>query len=144
MADADVIQLPTVQSEGKSGSPTRSAGAPAREGTPKCKRTHAPPWVRLQLLFAGASVIDPMLKLWMEHTASAKAYEHRWARWPVLAWGVVHAWVMAPAVYFWLWATRSLPRAGVTAVVIATTLWWFHMTLMFTIILGGHVATLTI
>jgi hypothetical protein len=124
-ADADttnVVPLPLRPPDSEAGPQYASTRPREAEAAPR-----TPPWVRVQLILSGASVIEPMLALWAEHATSARAYRHWWASVPVWAWGTVHTWALAPAVHFLLWATRSLPRAAFTAVVIITVLWQFHV-----------------
>jgi hypothetical protein len=88
-------------------------------------------WLRIQLLFAGASVIassPPSLELiWARHMASARFYKRWWARWPAWAYGAAHTWLLAAPAYLLVWVTDSRPKLIATALVIITSLWLLHV-----------------
>ena len=89
-------------------------------------------WLRIQSAFTGASLLDatpPALTLiWERHKTAARP----WGR--VLGslrylWGAVHTAIVAPALYFLVWATDSFPKLAVTIAALVTTLLWFpHFT----------------
>ena len=95
-------------------------------------------WLKIQSAFAGASLLDAtppaLLLIWARHMTAAKAWDTWLPRWPRFAWGAVHAAIIAPVLYFLVWATDSGPKALAALVVIITTLLWLpHITITITL-----------
>ena len=138
-ADADVIDFPNVESAPNVAAdvlpPRRTARAPARE---KATTDGLGLWLKIQSAFAGASLLDAtppaLLLIWERHCTAAKAWDTWLLRYPRFAWGAVHATMVAPLLYFLVWATDSGPKAFAALLVIVTTLLWLpHFTITFTI-----------
>ena len=111
------------------------APAPARE---KISTDGLGLWLKIQSAFAGASLLDAtppaLLLVWERHRTAAKAWDTRLLRWPRWAWGAVHVTMIAPVLYFMVWATDSGPKALAALLVIVTTLLWLpHLTITITL-----------
>jgi hypothetical protein len=58
------------------------------------------------------------------HHRCAGHYEALIVRWPRLVWGYVHLLIIAPALRFTEWVTKSPPRACVAAAILAVVWIW--------------------
>lgn len=134
-ADADPLVRPDVPPDPPEARPIAEArvrvrGREAKEARRLPQIKWAAAWTRLQLLFVGASLVEArppaLLAVWGRHDQAARAFS-KWVRVPRWAWGVVHTWVLAPALRFTEWALDSPAKALATSVVIVTTLMWFHV-----------------
>jgi hypothetical protein len=124
---ADVLPLRPADAKGGTAPEPNAHHARTREG----KAPRVPPWAAVAGVMQGASVIGSpppaILTVWSRHVVSAKFYKHRLVRWPRIAFGAAHTWLIVAPAYFLAWATDSPPRLIAVLAVTLTTLALLHV-----------------